>query len=335
MGARGPGPIVAVWILADVAGCRKPPVEPPPEPSRTAAPITRVDHDPPPVPAVPPVRTRFVTPANPDVPPQPPVITRVTGRAARHDLGGGWTVKLEPAEITAAPGDEVEFSIDFRNARPGSGRPELHWSSFAIRWPDLKQKDRNNPSEWLPLQGGRTRGVLLASPNEWSYPREIYVDFRQRQRPGSLGRARMDWPRLNLDTATIVPVQVRHITDRCELPDGLADTVEGRQVSVYFSKPIGSGDSIRALGEFVVRRISGRATLVGFVDVYYTDIGSVGSPGTGCPHLQVEGSAFTAGRWMGAIEAQFTAPEPGPIDVVVFAVVGTADPRHVTAVLVE
>jgi len=144
----------------------------------------------------------------------------------------------------------------------------------------------------------------------------------------------MHGPRLDLDTTSIVPVQMRRIHERCDLPDGLAVTTDGRRVSAYFSKPMTSSDEIRTWGDFVVRRISGRLTLVGFVAVHYSDLFIAGPTGTGCPQLRAEGNVFTENRWMGAVEAQFTAPEPGPIDVVIFANEGAAV-RHATAVVVE
>jgi hypothetical protein len=327
VGARIRG-LVALWIVA--AACRGSAVERPDAARASAPPIVAIA--PPQAPAAPPARPRFVTPANPDVAPLPPVITRVTGKPVRRDLGGGWTVTLEPAEIAAAPGDEVEFSIEFRNRKPGSGRPELHNTSIALRWPDIAQRDRDDPSQWLPLQGGRTRGVLLASPGDWSYGFGIDLEFRQRQRPGSLGYARTDGPRLVLDTTSLVPVQVRQRYDRCDLPDGLAVTVEDRRVTVYFAKAMSSFDYLRPRGEFVVRRSSGRLTLVGFVEVNYSDFVHYRPEGPGCPELQ---TTLSGDRWMFAIEAQFTAPEAGPIDVVIHASDTSRRHRHVTTVLVE
>lgn len=331
MGARVPG-LVALWIVA--AACRKPPGEQPQDPTYAPAPLL-VPTEPPRTPVAPSARPRFVTPANPDLEPLPPVITRATGKPVRRDLGDGWTMTIEPAEISAASGDEVEFSIEFRNRKPGSGRPELQYSSTALRWPDIKQSDRNDPSQWLPLQGGRTRGVLIASPSDWAYTFGIHLEIRQRQRPGSLGHARTDGPRLKLDTTSIVPVQVRQIHDRCDLPDGLAVSVEGRRVTAYFARAMASGDYVRPRGEFVVRRISGRLTLVGFVDVYYSDIGGYRPEGPGCPNLRISRSEFRDVRWILATEAQFTALEPGPIDVVIYASNSPPGPRHATAVLVK
>ena len=69
--------------------------------------------------------------------------------------------------------------------------------------------------------------------------------------------------------------------------------------------------------------------------MYYSDFGGYRPEGPGCPNLRISGSAFTDDRWMFATEAQFTAPEPGPIDVVIYASNNSPGPRYATAVLIE
>lgn len=108
--------LVIVVGLVAVTGCReRPPGAAPPVALARAAPPP--DHVAPPTAPVTVPPPRFVTPANPDVEPQPSVVTRVVGKAERRDLGGGWRVTVQPADISAATGDEVERSLDFRASR--------------------------------------------------------------------------------------------------------------------------------------------------------------------------------------------------------------------------
>lgn len=334
MHARAPTLVLAACIVAAV-GCRPPIASTPTTPTTpTTPPAPAVAPSPTPEPPTtpPPPAHRFTTPLNPDIAPQPPVVTQVRGRSVRRDIGGGWRVKLEPAEITAAPGDAVELSLELRATRPGSGRPQLASAAWELlRWPDLRQRDPKDPADWLPIQGGVARGVLRVGAHKSGTP--IYVTFTQRQRPGSLSHATIEGPQLHLDTTSLVPVDVRQVHAVCELPDGLAVTVDGRRVTASFARPMRSGDSVSPAGEFVVRRISGRLTLIGFVSVYFSDL-SMGHRDTPCPQFAPAEGLF-APRHLGATVAEFTAPEPGPVDIVFFVENVEGDPRHATAVLVE
>ena len=160
--------------------------------------------------------------------------------------------------------------------------------------------------------------------------------FLERQAHGSLGFAKVVGPRVHIDTSTaLAELRAQELEDRCDLPRGLSATVEGRRVTVYYSSGlVPMPDWIHPRGDFVVRRISGRITLVGFVQQDNSDMTLVDRRRTRCsPPNAVSG--VWRHWWTSSAMVQFDAPEPGPIDLVIYAEYDNHAQRHVTAVLVE
>ncbi len=321
-----------VFALGLVLACR--PIPAPETPLSDAAPPTAGTPVAPEPQAQPKPAPLLVTPEHPQIAPLPQVVLPSSGKAETRELGGGWRVTLQPADIIAAPGDEVTFTVELRASRRGSGRPVLS-PSYSLRMLDPERAGERDHRSWLPLQGGVARGVVVASPEKWSYRTKIAVDFLERQAHGSLSYADVVGPRVHLDTSTaIMELRAQEPEDRCDLPRGLSATVEGRRVTVYYSSGVvPMPDWVHPRGDFVVRRISGRLTLVGFVQQDNSGMMLVDPARHTCSPPDTRGDGWR--WWTSAVMAQFDAPEPGPIDLVIYAEYDHHAQRHVTAVLVD
>src|SRR5690606_23107287 len=115
-----PGPrsveaaLIAVTTL--LLGCHARPTAPTERPQS-------VEDGPPPPAAPTPIST--LRPVEVRTPP----LLRPEGNAETTTLAGGWQVTVQPAEIQAALGDEVAFTIELRPTRSGLGRPWLRAGS--------------------------------------------------------------------------------------------------------------------------------------------------------------------------------------------------------------